>query len=172
LWGWADAAWAGDTDTDQSHTGYILMMNGRPISWKSRRQGNVSHSTSEAEFVAASQTGHEAIYLCETLDDFGFFQTKATPLYENNLACVAMSENLVHRKFSRHIDSRKYHVRGLVLAGFLKIVPLCTHKMVADALTKSLPSPAFRRFLEFGQTAGCISPSHIRYTCREKMRPG
>jgi hypothetical protein len=119
------------------------MMNGGPISWKSRRQDNVSLSTSEAEFVAASQAGQEAIYLRETLTDFGFSQTQATLLYEDNLACVAMSENPVRRKFSRHIDIRKYFVRELVLAGFLKLVPLRTNKMVADALTKSLPSPAF-----------------------------
>jgi len=36
------------------YVGYIHMMNGGPISWKSRRQDNVSHSTSEAKFVAAS----------------------------------------------------------------------------------------------------------------------
>jgi len=100
-------------------------------------------STSEAEFVAASQAGQEAIYLRETPTDFGFFQTQATLLYEDNLACVAMSENPVRRKFSRHIDICKYFVRELVLAGFFKLVPLRTHKMVADALTKSLPSPAF-----------------------------
>ena len=55
LWGWVDADWAGDTDTRRSHTGYILIMNGGPVSWKSRRQDNVSLSTSEAEFVAANE---------------------------------------------------------------------------------------------------------------------
>jgi len=40
-------------------------------------------------------------------------------------------------------DIRKYYVRELVLAGFLKLVPLRMHKMVADAITKSLPSSAF-----------------------------
>jgi len=121
------------------------MMNSSPISWKSQRQDKVSLSTSEAEFVAASQAGQEAaaIYLRETLNDFGFSQTQVTLLYEDNLACVVMSENPVRQKFSRHIDIREYFVRELFLAGFLKLVPLRTHKMVADALTKSLPSPAF-----------------------------
>ena len=54
-----------------------------------------------------------------------------------------MSENPARRKFSRHIDFKQYFVRELVLAWFLKLVPLRNHKMVADALTKSLPSPAF-----------------------------
>jgi len=95
LRGWVDADWAGDTDTRRSHTGYILMMNGGPISWKSRRQDNVSLSTSEAEFVAASPAGQEAIYLSETLTDFGYSQTKATLIYGDNLACIAIRENPV-----------------------------------------------------------------------------
>ena len=119
------------------------MMNGGPISWKSRRQDNVSLLTSEAEFVAASLAGQEAIYLRETFTDFVFSQNKASLLYEDNLTCVAMSENLVRRKFSRHIDIRKYYVREPLLNGFLILVPLRTHKMLADALTKSLQSLAF-----------------------------
>ena len=54
-----------------------------------------------------------------------------------------MSENPVRRKFSRHVDIRKYNDREIVLAGVLKLVPLRTSKILADALTKSLPSPAF-----------------------------
>jgi len=50
-----------------------------------------------------------------------------------------MSENLVCRKFSRHIDILKYFVRELALNGFLKLLPL----RMACARTKSLPSPAF-----------------------------
>jgi len=121
------------------------MLNGGPISWKSRRQDRVSLSTSKAEFVAASQAGQETICLRETLNDFRFSPTLATPLYEDNLTCVAMSENPVRRKFFRHSDIRKYYVLELVLAVFLKLVPLRTHEMVAGALTKSLPSTAFIR---------------------------
>ena len=40
LWGWVHTDWADDTNTRRPHTGYILMMNGGPISCprKSRRQ--------------------------------------------------------------------------------------------------------------------------------------
>jgi len=118
------------------------MMNGGPIFWKSRRQDNVSLSTSEAEFVAASQAAQEVVYLRETLRDFGYSQSTATDIFEDNLACIAMSENPVRRKFSRHINIRQYFVRKLVKANIVKLIPLRTHKMVADALIKILPSPA------------------------------
>jgi hypothetical protein len=37
--------WAGDTDTRRSNTGYVLLMNGGPISWKSQRQDSLTLST-------------------------------------------------------------------------------------------------------------------------------
>jgi len=49
-----------------------------------------------------------------------------------------MSEIPMRRKFSRHIDIRRYFVRELIKAGFVKLITLPTHKMVDDALTKSL----------------------------------
>jgi hypothetical protein len=78
----------------------------------------------------------------EILRDFGFAQTVPTQIYEDNLACIAMSENPVRRKFSRHIDIHRFIVCDMVSAGVLKLVRLRTHLMVADALTKNLPSPA------------------------------
>ena len=80
----------------------------------------------------------------EILRDFGYTQENPTNVYEDNLACVAMSENPVPRKFSRHIDIRYYFVRDLVAQKVIKLIPLRTHKMVAarDQLTKSLPAPA------------------------------
>ena len=83
------------------------------------------------------------MYLHETLRDFEYPQSTTTDIFEDNLACIAMSENPLRRKFSRHIYFYHYFVRELVKADSVKLIPLRTHKMLADALTKSLPSPAF-----------------------------
>jgi len=145
LWGWVDADYAGCQDTRKSHTGYVLMLNGAAISWKSKRQASVSLSSAESEFIAASQCGQEIVYLREILRGFHAPQREATILYEDNRACIDMSENQVHRERSRHIDVRKYYVRDLVEDKVLKLHPCPTADMVADALTKSLPYPAFSR---------------------------
>jgi len=137
-----DSDWAADLDSRRSHTGYILMLTGGAVPWKSRPQDCVSLSTSQAEYVAASQCGQEVVYLRWILRDFGFIRIGPTQVYEDNPACVAMSENPVRRKYSRHIDIRRYFVRDLVAQNVLKLIPLRTSLMVADALTKSLPAPA------------------------------
>jgi len=104
------------------------------------------------------------------------WQTKATLLYEDNLACIAMSENPVRLKFSRHFirfDIKQYFVRELVLAGFLKLVHLRTHKMVADALTKSLPSrsTAFvgHRQIMTGHVSFATRPLHASESNFERL---
>ena len=53
---YADADYAGDTDTRRSTTGYILTLNNGPIAWCSRRQKSTTLSTTEAEYVAACET--------------------------------------------------------------------------------------------------------------------
>ena len=92
--------------------------------------------------VVASQCGQEVLYLREILRDFFVLQVQPTCIYEDNLACIAMSENQVRRKYSRHIDIRRY------------FVALRTHLMFADALTKGLPGPAHiqHRSVMFGTT--------------------
>ena len=62
LWSCVDSGLAGDTNTRRSHTGYVLIFNGGDVSWKSRRQDSLCLSTSEAEFVAASQCAQEVLY--------------------------------------------------------------------------------------------------------------
>jgi hypothetical protein len=74
LWGWVDADFAADLDTRRSHTGYVIMMNGGPISWKSVKQKSVSLSTAESEWYAASEAGKELLYLRIIMREFGFPQ--------------------------------------------------------------------------------------------------
>ena len=63
--GWVDSDFGSDPDTRKSMTGYLMSLNGGAISWRSSRQGGVTLSSSEAEFVVASQADQEVVYLRE-----------------------------------------------------------------------------------------------------------
>jgi hypothetical protein len=68
-------------------TGYLFSLNGEARvmaqSSTTRRQG-VALSSAEAEFVAASQAGQEAVYLRALLREFDFRQVGATEIWEDN----------------------------------------------------------------------------------------
>jgi hypothetical protein len=72
LTGWVDSDFAADPDKRKSMTGYLFSLNGGALSWRSSRQGGDTLSSAEAEFVAASQAGQEAIYLRALLRGFNF----------------------------------------------------------------------------------------------------
>jgi hypothetical protein len=107
-------------------------------------QDSVDLSTSETEYMAVNLCGQEVVYIRVILRDFGVQQTQSTLIYEDNLACIAMSVNPVSRKHSRHIDIRRHYIRELCLGNLVKLVPLRTNLMVADALTKDLPAPGLQ----------------------------
>jgi hypothetical protein len=124
LWGWVDTDWVDDIETRRSHTGYVLMLNGGPNSWKSHRQDSVVLSTSEAEYMDVSLCGQEVVYIRAILCDFGVQQNQPTLVYEDNLAYIDMSVNPVCLKHSRHIDIRHHYIRELCLGNLVKLVPL------------------------------------------------
>ena len=98
LWGWVDADFGSDLDTRRSHTGYVIMMNGGPISWKSVKQKSVSLSTAESEWYATSEAGKELLYLRIIMRKFGFPQLGPMHLYEDSRAVITMAESPSNRK--------------------------------------------------------------------------
>jgi hypothetical protein len=58
-------------------------------------------------------------------------------------SCIC--ENPVNRNASRHIHTRKYFIGHLVEDKMIVLEQCATDRMVADALTKGLPAPAFEK---------------------------
>ena len=167
--GWVDSDYAADVDTRRSMTGFVLSMNNGPIAWRSKRQSCVTLSSAEAEFVAASICGTEIVYLRLLLRDLGLEQSGPTVLYEDNAACIKMSENPVNAERSRHIDTRDYWLREQVRWGHVKLLKCAGTQNVADALTKSLPGPSFLKHREYLE--GSRVPFEAFYVHAGQMQP-
>jgi hypothetical protein len=75
--------------------------------------------------------------------EFEFPQPGPMHLYEDSRAVIAMAESPSNRKGAPHIDT--HFVDQIVKDRIVKLVQCRTNKMVADALTKNLPAPAFEQ---------------------------
>jgi hypothetical protein len=142
---YADADWATCTETRRSISAFVVLLNGAAIAWKSKKQGAVATSSSEAEFVSASKAADELVWERRLLADLGFPQPGPTPLHEDNRACKLLSQNPVHSERSKHIDFRVHALRERVATGEVVLVDCASRDMVADSLTKNLPVDAFLR---------------------------
>ncbi|KAL9227880.1 hypothetical protein vseg_003521 [Gypsophila vaccaria] len=66
--GYTDASFQTDRDDMKSQSGYIFLLNGGAISWKSSKQSVITDSTTEAEYVAASEAAKEAVWIRQFLE--------------------------------------------------------------------------------------------------------
>ncbi|XP_059596823.1 secreted RxLR effector protein 161-like [Vitis vinifera] len=63
LIGYSDSDFAGCQDSRRSTSGYIYLLAGGAISWRSAKQTLVTSSTMEAEFVACYEASNQGIWL-------------------------------------------------------------------------------------------------------------
>ncbi|CAN0071865.1 unnamed protein product, partial [Phaeothamnion confervicola] len=139
LVGYCDANLAGDLDNGRSTTGVIFMAAGGVVSYASRLQKSVARSTMEAEYMALFEAGQTAVLLRNLLEKLGAAQLEATPLHEDNEACMLMANSAGHTRRSRHIAIRYHYTRELIEDNVIQLVSTATHGQLADGLTKNLP---------------------------------
>ena len=68
----------------------VLTIAGGAVSWSSKLQSVVLHSTTEAEFIAASETGHELCWMRNFLDEIGSPQIGPSELQMDNQSTISI----------------------------------------------------------------------------------
>lgn len=156
LVGYSDSDWAGDPETRRSTSGFVFIMANGPVSWKSKRQRVVSTSSVEAEYVALYGAVREAAWMRTLLCELGFAPAKATPIFEDNNGCIAISKNRRTDERTKHIDVKYHFTRQKVECGDVSIEPCGTAQMIADSLTKPIDT---KKFLWCRQAMGVLQTS-------------
>ena len=148
LVGYVDAAFADCLESRKSTGGYLFMMNGLPLTWKSGRQTIVTTSTTEAEYVTMCDGAKEAVWLRNLFTDMDCIPCEPTVLYEDNNSCIALTENPLHHKRTKHIDVYYHYTRDMVENEVVVADKVDTTDQVADILTKPLGKVLFSKHLK------------------------
>ena len=88
--GYTDADWAGDVGDRKSTSGYMFLLGGAAISWKSNKQTCLS--TAEAEYVALSTAAQEAIWLQQLTSDLMNKSSQEMIIYEDNQSTICLAK--------------------------------------------------------------------------------
>ncbi|XP_039169257.1 secreted RxLR effector protein 161-like [Eucalyptus grandis] len=72
LFRFTDSDYTGDVDDRKITSGYVFMLGSGAVSWSSKKQSIVTLSTTEAEFVATTSCGCQAIWLRKILGELQF----------------------------------------------------------------------------------------------------
>ena len=173
----SDSDHASDSTHRKSISGIIHMLAGGAIHYKTKYQDIVAQSTSEAEFIAAAETGKQILYNRSILDAIGLPQEQATTLYQDNQGALMMANAQKPTKRSKHMDIRHFALQDWVNCDLLTLRRITTAENYSDCMTKPLPRNLLYRHLDYIQ--GRIVPeyaqsankwkSNISYDERELM---
>ncbi|XP_052728444.1 secreted RxLR effector protein 161-like [Vigna angularis] len=104
--GYSDSDYAGCVDSRKSTFGYVYLLAGGAISWKSAKQSVIATSTMEAEFMACFEATVHALWLRNFVSRLGIIDSIARPIriYCYNSAAVFFSKNDKYSKGAKHMD--------------------------------------------------------------------
>ncbi|GJR96370.1 ribonuclease H-like domain-containing protein, partial [Tanacetum coccineum] len=131
-----DADWARCTDTRKSVTGYCVFMNNSLVSWKSKKQNNISKSSIEAEYRDLAFVTSEVIWILKILKDLDCSNLLPVKVFCDNSSAIKIAINPIFHERTKHLKIDLHFVREKVLAGVIKTEKIDTANQIADILTK------------------------------------
>ena len=127
-------------------SGYAYILDGGAVSWASKKQELITLSTMEAKYVTAMHAAKEGIWLHQLIEEVFCPLAHPMPLYSDSQSAIALTKDGSYHAHTKHIDIRYHFICFVVDNHSLRLVYCPTDSMVADTLTKALPSVKAKHF--------------------------
>ena len=99
------------------------------------KQEIVADSTTEAEYIAASEAAKEGVWIRKFLIELGVFPNASNPLdlYCDNSGAIAQAKESRNHQKSKHVKRRFHLIREFINRGEIKICKIHTDLNIAQA---------------------------------------
>lgn len=142
-----DSDYAGDIDTRKSTTGYIMFFCRGPIAWGSKKQSTIALSSTEAEYIAASECCKELLHINSLLQEI-LQKCLSMTLKIDNQSTISLIKNGIINKRSKHIDVRYRFIHDMYKKKIIDIEYCPTNIQLADVFTKPIGRIRFNELIE------------------------
>ncbi|CAM8876419.1 unnamed protein product [Rhodiola kirilowii] len=140
--GYVDSDYASNRDNRKSTTAFYFTWNGNCVSWKSQLQPIVALSSTEAEYIAATEAAKEAIWLSGIVKEISGISDPPRIFMDSQSALCLCRDPVYHEK-SKHIDVRMHFIRDLVETQTITVDKILGEKNPVDFGTKIVPAKKF-----------------------------
>nr|GEZ96832.1 retrovirus-related Pol polyprotein from transposon TNT 1-94 [Tanacetum cinerariifolium] len=89
---YTDAEYLTDADNLKSQTGYVFVLNGCAVDWKSTKQSIFATSSTDAEYIAAFEASKEDVWIRKFISGLDIVPTIEEPIsmYCDNTGAIAI----------------------------------------------------------------------------------
>ncbi|GJR42452.1 hypothetical protein Tco_1310555 [Tanacetum coccineum] len=140
---YTDSDYAGASLDRKSSTGGCQFLKSRLILWQCKKQTVVANSTSEEEYVAASNCRRQVLWIQNQMLDYGY-NFMNTKIFIDNESTICIVKNLVFHSKTKHIKIRHHFIRDSYEKILIQVIKIHTDHNVADLLTKALDVSCFQ----------------------------
>ncbi|GJR21018.1 putative ribonuclease H-like domain-containing protein [Tanacetum coccineum] len=131
----SDSDYVGASLDRKSTTGGCQFLGKRLISWQCKKQTIVANSTTEAEYVAATNYYGQVLWIQNQMLDYGF-NFMNTKIYFDNESTICIMKNPVFYSKTKHTEIRHHFIRDSYKKRLIQVIKIHTDHNVADLLTK------------------------------------
>ncbi|GJW53616.1 retrotransposon protein, putative, ty1-copia subclass [Tanacetum coccineum] len=116
---YTDAGYLTDADDMKSQTGYVFVLNGGVVDWKSTKQSIFATSSTDAEYIAAFDASKEAVWIRKFISGLGVVPTIEEPInmYCDNTGAIAIAKDHGVTKGARHFRAKVHYLRETIEMG-------------------------------------------------------
>ena len=100
--GFANAVFM-NADNLKSIYGYIFLVAGEAVTWRSKKHNLIILSSMKAEYIALSKAVREACWLRNLYGELGFIQNSPSVIKGDNNGSIIMAQNTQFHHQSKHI---------------------------------------------------------------------
>ncbi|KAD0988267.1 hypothetical protein E3N88_43456 [Mikania micrantha] len=127
----------------EKHNWNDILLWGGPVARCSQKQNTVALTSCEAEFMAATATACQAIWLKAVLEELTGDKLGSTTLFVDDKSAIELMKNPVFHGRSKHIDTKYHFIRESVEKDLVNVVHVSGEEQKAHGLTKALPRVKF-----------------------------
>ncbi|GKD59139.1 hypothetical protein Tco_1296648 [Tanacetum coccineum] len=158
---YADASFQTDKDDTKSQTGYVFMLNGGAVDWKSAKQSTTAMSSIEAEYIVAAEASMEAVWMKKFINRLGgvmLSNKRNMDMLCDNEPALAIASDPGILKGAKHFQRKYHYIREVIQKGEIILKKVHTDDNVADPFTKPMP---FNKHFEHAMAIGIVHASSL-----------
>nr|GEU69500.1 uncharacterized mitochondrial protein AtMg00810-like [Tanacetum cinerariifolium] len=120
------------------------------ISWQCKKQTIVANSTTEVEYVAASNCYGHVSWIKNQMLDYGY-NFMNNKIFIDNESTICIVKNLVFHSKTKHIEIRHHFIRDSYEKRLIQMIKIHTDHNVVDFLTKAFDVSRFQYLIAMEQ---------------------
>ncbi|GJS04680.1 hypothetical protein Tco_0321188 [Tanacetum coccineum] len=157
---YTDARYLADADDLKSQIGYVFILNGGVVDWKSTKQSISTTSSTDTEYIAVFDASKVAVWIHKFISRLNVVPTIEEPItmYCDNTGAIAIANDYGVTKGARHFHVKVDYLRETIDLGDARIEKVDTDDNLADPFTKAL---AFPKHSKLTRKIGLIPASSL-----------